>query len=172
MWRKYQKKKVCTDLINCFAKLSSEYKLTLIGRTADNFNTENLEAYENIDIIPFTKSTTVLNQVYLEADIYISLSKSESFGLSVLKALQHSIPIICTDISGHKKVLGEDYPFFISATQGSVVSHDEILYCVENIEARNFWEKINKLKFSRINYFQKKKFSTQFLNEISNRVIN
>jgi glycosyltransferase involved in cell wall biosynthesis len=43
-------------------------------------------------------------------DCYVSLTKSEGFGLTIFDAFNYKIPIITTGYSGHIDFLGQDYP--------------------------------------------------------------
>lgn len=57
-----------------------------------------------------------LSQIYSEFDAIMLLSEYEGFGLPVLEAQAHNIPVLCSDIPVFKEILG-DSAFYISKNQ-------------------------------------------------------
>lgn len=49
-----------------------------------------------------------INQLFTEADCYVSLHRSEGFGLTVAEAMMRGLPVIATDYSGSAEVLTAD----------------------------------------------------------------
>lgn len=45
---------------------------------------------------------------YDEADLLVSASRHESYGMAVTEALGHGIPVLVTDVGGHREAAGDD----------------------------------------------------------------
>lgn len=159
-------KKGCVDLIFAFSKLPQTYQLTLVGRLNSDQILQRLNTTPNIEVFPFTDSKELLLQHYQVADFYVSLSRTESFGLSVLMALQCALPVICTNISGHRKILGDYYPLFLNNQTGRNEIHQEILRISQYKHAKNFKKSMEKLRESRVQKLKHTCFSKKFLEEI------
>lgn len=68
--------------------------------------------------ISFEKKTTL----YSAADIFISLSDNfqETFGLTILEAMAHGLPIIASDFNGYKELVDDGRTGFLVPSYGSV----------------------------------------------------
>lgn len=77
-------------------------------------------------------SKDVVN-ILKSADIYISSSLFEAAPLVILEAMTAGIPIIATDISPHREILGEipEYNSFVSAKNSTAIS-ESIIKMVSN----------------------------------------
>lgn len=63
---------------------------------------------------------------YAIADVYISLHRSEGFGLNIAEALINKIPCITTNWSGNLTFTPNDYPFLIEQTPIAIYDIDKI----------------------------------------------
>jgi hypothetical protein len=85
-------------------------------------------------------------------DCYVSLTKSEGFGLTIFDAFNYGRKIIATGYSGHLDFLGKDYPGLVSYTLGPVEGMDgfstnytgEQMWAIPNLD-----HAIELLKFAR-----------------------
>jgi hypothetical protein len=68
--------------------------------------------------IPYEKKTTL----YSAADIFISLSDNyqETFGLTILEAMSHGLPVIASDFSGYKELVEDNGTGFLIPAYGSM----------------------------------------------------
>ena len=68
--------------------------------------------------IPYEKKITL----YGAADIFISLSDNyqETFGITLLEAMAHGLPVIASDFNGYKELVEEDRTGILIPTYGSV----------------------------------------------------
>lgn len=107
------KEKGYSDLINLFSRIEDkEWILNIVGDGSeyDNLNQqiENLNLKNNVKLLG-SKSTEELNNLYKEASIYIMTSYEESFGLVLLEAASHGLPIIAySSALGAKEILSDD----------------------------------------------------------------
>jgi FkbM family methyltransferase len=61
-----------------------------------------------ITLIDHYLSQDEVNRLFAEADCYVSLHRSEGFGLTVAEAMMRGLPVIATDYSGSAEVLTSD----------------------------------------------------------------
>src|SRR5690606_32753752 len=90
-------------------------------------NKRSLTKY--ITLVNFTKKLN-LEDIYSTFDIFLLLSEYEGFGLPVLEAQAHNLPVFCSDIQVFREILGTT-AYFIkdSLNQNSVL---DIISCIQN----------------------------------------
>ena len=61
------------------------------------------------DRVVFTGPLAVdgLDAALADADLLVSASRRESYGMAVTEALAHAVPVVITDVGGHAEALGE-----------------------------------------------------------------
>lgn len=104
------------------------FKFILVG---DGILLENMKkkAYElgiNDDII-FTGFRRDIKDILKSSDIYISHSKSEAFGISILEAIAAHLPVITTDSGGTKEIINPE------SNNGILIDYGDKEALVENI---------------------------------------
>lgn len=108
-----EKVKGYDDLIKLFSKLNNkEWTLSIVGTGSEYDNLNNLikelNMEDNIKLLGF-KNTEELNKLYKESSIYIMTSKEESFGLVLLEAASHGLPLIAYDSAlGAKEIIKDN----------------------------------------------------------------
>ena len=112
-----EKVKGYDDLIKLFSKLDNkEWTLSIVGTGSefDNLNNliKELNMEDNIKLLGF-KNTEELNKLYKESSIYIMTSIEESFGLVLLEAASHGLPLIAYDSALGAKEIIKDNGIFI-----------------------------------------------------------
>jgi glycosyltransferase involved in cell wall biosynthesis len=65
--------------------------------------TEALGLKEHVKLLGFRDDC---DAILSGADAYISPSRSESFGFSVIEAMAHGLPVIATDVGGSRDIIG------------------------------------------------------------------
>ena len=108
-----EKVKGYDDLIKLFSKLDNkEWTLSIVGNGSEYDNLNNLikelNMEDNIKLLGF-KNTEELNKLYKESSIYIMTSIEESFGLVLLEAASHGLPLIAYDSAlGAKEIIKDN----------------------------------------------------------------
>ena len=51
-----------------------------------------------------------------QSDYFVSASLSEGLPNSVLEAISMELPVLLSDISSHKEIVGDNYPYLYKAT--------------------------------------------------------
>lgn len=108
-----EKVKGYDDLIKLFSKLDNkEWTLSIAGTGSEYDNLNNLikelNMEDNIKLLGF-KNTEELNKIYKESSLYIMTSIEESFGLVLLEAASHGLPLIAYDSAlGAKEIIKDN----------------------------------------------------------------
>ena len=103
-----QKRKNVGRLIEAFAALENEWKLILAGSTGYG-GAEILEAAKDNPRVTITGyvSNRELDQLYRRASIFAFPSLDEGFGIPVLEAMAHGLPVIASQSSAIPEVCGD-----------------------------------------------------------------
>lgn len=104
--------------------------------------------YKGIDkYIIFTGIRNDIKNILSGADLYISPSKNEALGISILEAMACGVPVIATNVGGTPEILGEDNEFLVNYGDKDVAVSDILkIYNNEN----NIKEKISSNGKKRI----------------------
>lgn len=76
---------------------------------------------EGIDIIDGDKQRSALMDEYARAELFILTSRFEGFGLVVLEALAHQLPVIVPKVGGLPEVVTSDWPYLIEEAEHSTL---------------------------------------------------
>lgn len=91
-----------------FVQTNQEWKLDIVGEGPEEpLYKELIEEYklkERIILHPFT---TNIQYYYSEAQIYVLSSRWEGFGLVLVEAMAHGVPIVSSDLPTSKEILGD-----------------------------------------------------------------
>ena len=95
------KEKGFDDLIKAFSKIENkDWILQIVGDGNEKESLltliDELKLNDRVKILGF-KTTEELNELYKEASLYVMTSLEESFGLVLLEAASHGLPIIAYD---------------------------------------------------------------------------
>lgn len=122
------------DIIEHFCKQNNDWNFKVIGQ--GDMQSKFVEGIKNkklmhrVYIEPFTKN---IKEEYLDASIYISTSRYESFGLGVLEAMECGLPIITFNTTGPAELVGDNLAGFI----------------IEQYDIKSFASKLNELCIDR-----------------------
>ncbi|WP_321332107.1 glycosyltransferase family 4 protein [uncultured Bacteroides sp.] len=91
-----------------FAKHTPDWTLDIVGEGPEEDKLRKLiykyELENRINILPFTKN---IQKHYASASIFVLSSRWEGFGLVLVEAMAHYLPIIASDLPVVKELLGE-----------------------------------------------------------------
>jgi glycosyltransferase involved in cell wall biosynthesis len=98
---------------NIFAKNNKEWNLDIVGEGAEeDLYKELIKEYhleKRITIHPFTNN---VQSFYSNAQIYVLSSRWEGFGLVLVEAMAHGLPIISSDLPTSKEIMGDFGMYF------------------------------------------------------------
>lgn len=96
-----------------FAKNHNDWSLDIVGDGPEKNNLQQLitdnHVEERITLHPFTNH---IQDYYSSASIYVLSSRWEGFGLVIVEAMAHGLPIISSDLASSKDILGDFGLFF------------------------------------------------------------
>ena len=107
------KVKAFDELIKIFKKVNNkDWKLVIVGDGPEYNNLNNLikelKLDNNVELVGF-KTSDELNKLYKDSSIYIMTSIEESFGLVLLEASSHGLPIVAySSALGAKEILSDN----------------------------------------------------------------
>lgn len=107
-----QRRKNIARLVRSFEALPSEWRLALAGAPDGYGATEELRAVEEspartrIDVLGYVSSAQ-LNSLYSRASIFAFPSLDEGFGMPILEAMAHGVPVITSNCSAMPEVAGD-----------------------------------------------------------------
>ena len=106
-------------LLDVIEKLSHKIDLEntrflLVGDGELKENVEKYAVYKGVDkYIIFTGVRNDIKNILNGVDLYISPSKNEALGISILEAMACGIPVIATNVGGTSEILGKDNEFLV-----------------------------------------------------------
>lgn len=89
------------EIISLAKKLPDDCQIVLIGKASQDLS-EN-----NIINIPATNNVDELVEWYSAADVFINLSKAETFGKVSVEALACGTPVVCFNTTANPEIVGE-----------------------------------------------------------------
>jgi glycosyltransferase involved in cell wall biosynthesis len=90
--------------------------------------------HPRIKIIKDTLSPGQLTDLYIAANCYLSLHRSEGFGRTLVEALQHGLHVVSTNFSGPKDFLDADNTLLVNWTKSNVGPND-----YPNLTVKSWW---------------------------------
>ncbi len=121
-----------------FAKTNNEWTLDIVGEGPEEnlyyqiIKEKHLE--EKIKIHHFTNN---IQAFYSEAEVYVLSSRWEGFGLVLVEAMAHGLPIVSSDLPTSKEIMGD---FGLYFKNGDI---EDLAHCL-NEATKIDWEKKSK----------------------------
>jgi glycosyltransferase involved in cell wall biosynthesis len=92
-------------LIDAMTVLPKDCRLVLLG---DGDRDPYLQRAARLGVAaPIMTSTDDVSCYLAAADVFVSASSTESFGMAILEAMTAGLPIVCTDVGGVAEVVGD-----------------------------------------------------------------
>ena len=126
------------EAFNIFAKENKEWVLDIVGEGAEEPLYRKMIAdyqlEERITLHPFTNN---IQEYYSKAQVYILSSRWEGFGLVLVEAMAHGLPIVSSDLPTSKEIMGN---FAIYFKNGDINNLSQSLKDATEID----WERKSK----------------------------
>lgn len=126
-----------------------KFKFIFVGDGELKTNIENIAKNKGIDKhIIFTGVRRDIKNILYGSDLYISPSKNEALGLSILEAMACGVPIIATDVGGTSEILGKENEFLVNYGDTKKACNDiiEIFNNEGNIKEKVILNGKNRIK--------------------------
>ena len=96
------------DAFHLFAKEDKEWTLDIVGEGVEEpLYRKQIEKYHLEDRVTIHPFTNHVQTFYSEAQVYVLSSRWEGFGLVLVEAMAHGLPIISSDIPTSKEIMGD-----------------------------------------------------------------
>lgn len=103
------------EAFRIFAEHDNEWTLDIVGEGVEEPIYQQLikeyHLQERIHIHPFTNH---IQQYYHEAQVYVLSSRWEGFGLVLVEAMAHGLPIVSSNLPTSKEIMGDFGLYFIN----------------------------------------------------------
>lgn len=115
-------------------------------------------ARDRLHFVAFEEQTT-LEAIYQKADWVVLLSEYEGFGLPVIEAQKHGVPVICSDIPTFQEVAGGS-AFYIKQNHTTAEAAERLLQILTD---QNKKEELTQKGFSNADKYSWEKFTGQMI---------
>lgn len=171
---RYAEKKKGFDLIplvlSKLIKFKINFEWTIIGKNTNqifknkivNLNKKKFRVFENLNIEKeyFFPSKKIINE-YLKSDLYINLSRIESFGITFVEALSANVPVITFNTKGAKEIVINNFNGFIIkkkkfdnfCSKIKKISKNKSYFKMNPFKSANKYD-LNKLKNNYLKLYQ------------------
>lgn len=136
----WSESKGLSGFLNASNILNDDFKIRLVGGGNDSVKGENLE------IIPETHDVDHLVNLYNEADVFINLSKEESFGKVTAEAMACGTPVIVFNSTANPELVGKGCGEIINELEDVIPA----IYKIKK-NGKNFYTD-NCIKFAKENF--------------------
>ena len=123
------------EAFNIFAKDNKEWTLDIVGEGVEEpLYRKMIADYKLEGLITLHPFTNNIQEYYTKAQVYVLSSRWEGFGLVLVEAMAHGLPIVSSDLPTSKEIMGDFGMYF---TNGNVNELAEQLHQATKIE----WDK-------------------------------
>ena len=123
------------EAFNIFAKDNKEWTLDIVGEGVEEpLYRKMIADYKLEGLITLHPFTNNIQEYYTKAQVYVLSSRWEGFGLVLVEAMAHGLPIVSSDLPTSKEIMGNFGMYF---TNGNVNELAEQLHKATEIE----WDK-------------------------------
>ncbi len=123
------------EAFNIFAKNNKEWALDIVGEGVEEpLYRKMIADYKLEGLITLHPFTNNIQEYYTKAQVYVLSSRWEGFGLVLVEAMAHGLPIVSSDLPTSKEIMGDFGMYF---TNGNVNELAEQLHKATEIE----WDK-------------------------------
>ena len=106
--RKHKGFDLLIEAFHLFSQKNQDWTLNIVGEGVEEKKYRELIKKYNLDnrvmIHPFT---THIQEYYSKAQIYVLSSRWEGFGLVLVEAMAHGLPVVSSDLPTSKEIMGD-----------------------------------------------------------------
>ena len=123
------------EAFSIFAKNNKEWILDIVGEGVEEpLYRKMIADYKLEGLITLHPFTNNIQEYYTKAQVYVLSSRWEGFGLVLVEAMAHGLPIVSSDLPTSKEIMGDFGMYF---TNGNINELVEQLHKATEIE----WDK-------------------------------
>lgn len=101
------------DAFHLFAQHNQEWTLDIVGEGSEEaLYRQKIADYHLEDRIRLHPFTNHIQDYYSEAQIYVLSSRWEGFGLVLVEAMAHGLPVVSSDLPTSKEIMGNNALYF------------------------------------------------------------
>ena len=101
------------EAFHLFAQHNREWTLDLVGEGVEEpLYRELISRYQLDDRISIHPFTNNIQQYYSEAQVYVLSSRWEGFGLVLVEAMAHGLPVVSSDLPTSREIMGDFGMYF------------------------------------------------------------
>ena len=106
--RKHKGFDLLIEAFHLFAQKDSEWKLDIVGEgVEEKMYRELINKYKLEDRVLIHPFTYRIQDYYSQAQVYVLSSRWEGFGLVLVEAMAHGLPVISSDLPTSKEIMGD-----------------------------------------------------------------
>ena len=99
---------ILINAFNLFAHNNSEWGLDIVGEgPEEKLYRELIKEHKLEDRITIHPFTNHIQDFYSKAQVYVLSSRWEGFGLVLVEAMAHGLPVVSSDLPTSKEILGD-----------------------------------------------------------------
>ena len=114
------------DAFHLFAQRDREWTLDIVGEgPEEELYRKKIAEYgleRRVTLHPFTNN---IQQFYSNAQVYVLSSRWEGFGLVLVEAMAHGLPVVSSDLPTSKEIMGEFGMYFENGNTGQLAEQLE-----------------------------------------------
>jgi glycosyltransferase involved in cell wall biosynthesis len=96
------------EAFHIFAQKNSEWKLDIVGEgVEEKLYRQLIEKYQLADRVTLHPFTNHIQDYYSQAQIYVLSSRWEGFGLVLVEAMAHGLPVVSSDLPTSQEIMGD-----------------------------------------------------------------
>lgn len=144
------------EAFRIFAEKDKEWTLDIVGEgVEEKLYRKLIKDYQLEDRITIHPFTNHIQSYYSQAQVYVLSSRWEGFGLVLVEAMAHGLPIISSDLPTSKEIMGDFGLYFII---GDVNGLAKQLHNATNLD----WKKKSEEAFTIARHFDLNQIAKQW----------